>query len=189
MVLSTATIRGDSVTSADPAKTADELDKWAAGLEQKARQYTELRQRMDGASASESSSDGAVRVTVDANGVPTDIELSDRVRDLAPGRLSAEIMSCMRRAQARLRAQVEDIVAATVPADDEPARNIVAEYRQRFPDPAEEPDEPEPDGGARLGSIEDDGEDDEAAAPPPPRRSTVDRPADDDWDDESPLRG
>lgn len=181
--------------SADPAKAADELDKWAAGLEQKARQYTELRQRMDGTSASESSSDGAVRVTVDANGVPTDIELSERIRDLAPGRLSAEIMSCLRRAQARLRAQVEDLVAATVPADDEPARNIVADYRQRFPDPAEESDgsdgsdESESDGGGRLGSIEDDGEENGAAAQPPPHRSTVDHPADDDWDDESPLRG
>lgn len=165
----TGTGEGGFLINADPSKAADELDRWAAGLEQKARRYTELQRQLDQTTATASSSDGAVRVTVDANGVPTGIEFSERVRDLDPRRLSAEVMSCLGRAQAELRAQVEELVQDTELADDEPARNIVSQYRQRFPDPAEESATDEP--------------------PPRPRPSTPDRPGDDDWDDESPLRG
>lgn len=169
--------------SADPAKAADELDKWAAGLEQKARSYAQLQQRMDATSATESTPDGAIRVTVDVHGVPTAIDFSERALDLEPARLSAAVMGCLRRAQARMRAQVEELVAATVPADDEPARNIVSQYQQRFPDvdgdaaTARDADED------RIGVLEED----ESTPPRPPRRSSVDRPAD-DWDPGSPLR-
>lgn len=171
------------MVSADPTKAADELDKWATGLERKARAYTELQQRMGATSATESTSDGAIRVTVDSNGVPTDIAFSERARDLEPSRLSSEVMACMRRAQARMRAQVEDLVLATVPVDDEPARNIIAQYQQRFPDQDDETVGGVDDHGDRLGAIEDE----PAASPPRASRPT---PAEerDDWDDGSPLR-
>lgn len=171
--------------SSDPTKAAEELEKWAAGLEKKARGYTQLQQRLDETSVTAVARDGAIRVTVDANGVPTALDLSERARELPAGQLSAEIMGCMRQAQARLREQVKGLIADTVPADDEPARNMVAQYEQRFP-----------------GMVDDDGHDtgqddriaelpDEPVARPEPPRppSTTDRPGDDEWDDESPLRG
>jgi hypothetical protein len=122
------------VISSDPEKAAEDLEKWATGLEQRAARYTELQHRMDATSATESSSDGAVRVTVDANGVPTDLVLTERARGVEPTQLSAQILATMRRAQSRLRQQVLDLVRSTVPADDEPARNLVAQYEQRFPE-------------------------------------------------------
>ncbi|MPZ86247.1 MAG: YbaB/EbfC family DNA-binding protein [Actinophytocola sp.] len=170
--------------SSDPTKAAEELDKWAAGLEQRAQRYNELQQRLDETSATDSTQDGAIRVTVDSNGVLTQLELSERIRDLAPSQLSSEVMACMRRAQAKLRARVEDLIETTVPADDEPARNLVAQYQQRFPDLPDDSAGHEVDHGERLGAVED-----EPAPPPsarPTRRSTADH--DDDWDDESPLR-
>ncbi len=106
--------------SSDPTKAAEELEKWAAGLAKKARGYTQLQQRLDETSVTAVARDGAIRVTVDANGVPTQLDLSERARELPAGQLSAEIMGCMRQAQARLREQVKDLIAGTVPADDEP---------------------------------------------------------------------
>jgi hypothetical protein len=169
--------------SSDPAKAAEELEKWAAGLEKKAQGYTRLQERLDATSASAVGREGAIRVTVDANGVPTQLDLTERARELHSGQLAAEIMGCMRQAQARLREQVRGIVADTVPADDEPARNLVTQYEQRFP--GEVSDDHAEDDDMRIGELDDD-------QPPPeqpqPRQARNTR-NDDEWDDESPLRG
>lgn len=170
--------------SSDPAKAAEELEKWAAGLEKKARGYTQLQQRLDETSVTAVAREGAIRVTVDANGVPTELDLSERARELPAGQLSAEIMGCMRQAQARLREQVKGLIADTVPADDEPARNMVAQYEQRFPGMVD--DLPEDD-GHRLAELAD--EPVARAEPQGPPPSTTDTTGDDEWDDESPLRG
>lgn len=118
----------------DPTKAAEELEKWASGLEQRAQRYQDLQRQLDATSATESSPDGAIKVTVDSNGVPTELVLTERTRGMDPAQVSAQIMTCMKRAQARLRQQVQDLVRATVPAEDEPARNLVAQYEQRFPE-------------------------------------------------------
>ena len=168
--------------SSDPTKAAEELEKWAAGLEKKALGYNRLQQRLDETNVTAVGRDGAIRVTVDANGVPTQLDLSERARELPAGQLAAEIMGCMRQAQARLREQVRGLVADTVPADDEPARNLVAQYEQRFPGAVDE--EPDEDDG-RIGELADD-----PASPEEPRpRPARDTPDDDEWGDESPLRG
>jgi hypothetical protein len=86
----------------------------------------------------ETSADSAVRVTVDAQGVPTELTLTDRARGLDPARLSAELMSCLQRAQRTLTARVQDLVTGSVPDDaDDTAARIVASYRDRFPEPSD----------------------------------------------------
>lgn len=170
--------------SSDPAKAGEELEKWAAGLEKKARGYTQLQQRLDETSVTAATREGAIVVTVDSNGVPTQLELTERARELPAGQLAAEILGCMRQAQARLRERVRDLVADTVPADDDPARNLVAQYEQRFPGVVDEPQEEEDD---RLATLADEHEQQEEA--PPPQRPARDASDNDDgWDDESPLR-
>jgi len=54
---------------------------------------------------------------VDAQGVPTEMTLTDRARGADPARLSAELMTCLRRAQRTLAAQVQDLVTASVQDD------------------------------------------------------------------------
>ncbi|MGA9312843.1 MAG: YbaB/EbfC family nucleoid-associated protein, partial [Pseudonocardiaceae bacterium] len=87
----------------------------------------------------ETSADGMVRVSVDAQGVPTELTLTDRARAGDPARLSAELMTCLRRAHSTLAAQVQDLVTASVPdGHDDAAARIVASYRDRFPDISED---------------------------------------------------
>jgi DNA-binding protein YbaB len=172
------------VISSDPSQAAEELDRWAAGLERQARRYNDLQQQLDRTSVTESTQDGTIRVTVDSNGVPTRLEFSEGIRERPPRRLADEVMACMRRAQATLRDRVEELVHVTVAADDEPARNIVAQYQERFPDPIEDTAGFDPNAD-RIGTIEDDFP---PPSPRPARPSTEDPSADDDWTDESPLR-
>lgn len=127
--------------ASDPRKAAQDLEKWAGELEKRSARYTQLHQRMTALAVTETSTDGAVRVTVDGNGLPTELTVTERGRSVDPARLSAELMACLRRAQATLRAQVEEVTRETV-GDDGAGANIVAQYAQRFPDPEAEPSGP-----------------------------------------------
>ncbi|MGH3535265.1 MAG: YbaB/EbfC family nucleoid-associated protein [Pseudonocardiaceae bacterium] len=115
------------------------LIEWAEQLQRKAQTYRGLQDEMSQLVVTETSADGMVRVSVDAQGVPTELTLTDRARAGDPARLSAELMTCLRRAHSTLAAQVQDLVTASVPdSSDDAAAQIVASYRDRFPDIAED---------------------------------------------------
>ncbi|NLU84365.1 YbaB/EbfC family nucleoid-associated protein [Rhodococcus sp. HNM0569] len=125
--------------SADPGRAAQELDEWAKGLEEKARSFQTLHEQMNATTVTHTSRDGRVRVTVDGNGLPTDITLTDAARGTEPAALSAEIMQCLREARTQLRERVTSLVRGTV-GDDEAGNGIVSQYVARFPDPTEDSD-------------------------------------------------
>jgi YbaB/EbfC DNA-binding family protein len=125
-------------TGMDPGQAGQALVGWAEQLYRKAQIYRGLQHEMSQLTVTETSADSAVRVTVDAQGVPTELTLTDRARGLDPARLSAELMSCLQRAQCTLTARVQDLVTGSVPdtADDAAVR-IVTSYRDRFPEPSD----------------------------------------------------
>ncbi|WP_406273057.1 YbaB/EbfC family nucleoid-associated protein [Nocardia sp. NBC_00881] len=118
----------------DPSRAVEDFAQRAADFERQANRFQELQGRMTALVATESSSGGRVSVTVDGNGVPTAIDLSASTRGMDPAVVSAEIMSCLRRAQARLRAQVAEMVQDTV-GDDAAGAAIVERFAKQFPDP------------------------------------------------------
>ncbi|MQY20696.1 hypothetical protein NRB20_38040 [Nocardia sp. RB20] len=103
---------------------------WAEDLEQKAERYQDLHARMTGLSATASSE--LVSVSVDSDGVPTDLRLTDRARGADPATISAELMACMRRAQVSLRQQVTELVHDAV-GEDTAGEHIIGGYVRRFP--------------------------------------------------------
>ncbi|MBF6286418.1 YbaB/EbfC family nucleoid-associated protein [Nocardia cyriacigeorgica] len=127
----------------DPAGAADDLDRRAQILERKAQQYQALHSRMAALSVTETSDGGRVTVTVDGNGLPTDIRFSDGIRGIGPAALSAELMACLHRAQARLRREVAATVEEVV-GDDEAGARIIGQYAERFADEEAEPEPPAP---------------------------------------------
>ena len=164
------------MSAPDPMKFAEDLTRWAQGLEQKAQRYGDLQEQLDRTSVTAESPDGAVRVTVDSTGVPTELAITERGRGADPRALSAALMSTMHRAQAQLRERVSELTSATV-GDDGPGNDIVAQYRERFPDPVDEPAVEPPT--FDVGGIEDDTS--RRGEPRPPRR----RPTrEDDGDDD-----
>ncbi|HJT02792.1 MAG TPA: YbaB/EbfC family nucleoid-associated protein [Pseudonocardiaceae bacterium] len=124
----------------DPGQAGRALIRRADELQRKAEAYRGLHQEMSELTVTETSTDGMVRVSVDAQGVPTELTLTERARGMDPARLSAELMTCLRRAHSTLATQVQDLVAAsTVDSADSPAAQIVACYRDRFGDLGQRP--------------------------------------------------
>jgi|GEM_PF-6415767 len=183
--------------SSDPV---GDLEGWAAQLQQKASRYGQLQQALNELSVERTSQDGRVRMAVDSNGVPTDITLTERARGAAPAELTKVINSTLQAAQAELRSRVENLTSEIV-GDDAPANNIVAQYRDRFPDV-----EPSADAGPeemQIGAFEEHHGDEPSTEPSPSepshapgrqatsdeaepgrsprRRSNEDDPDGDDW--------
>ncbi|MGW6702931.1 YbaB/EbfC family nucleoid-associated protein [Nocardia sp. NPDC055049] len=117
----------------DPSRAAEELARFAADLEQKAQRYEELQGQMAMTSATASSAGGRVSVTVDSTGVPTAIGLGPATRSMDPDALSAEILSCMRKAQVTLRSEVADVMSRVV-GEDPAGESILDILAERFPD-------------------------------------------------------
>lgn len=128
----------------DPMAFANDLTEWAKNLERKAARYSELKGRLDAMSVTAQSPDGMARVTVDSNGVPTELTITERGRGADPAQLSHALTQTMRQAQAKLRDQVAQLTEATV-GDDAAGRDIVQNYRERFTEPVvDEPPAPGP---------------------------------------------
>jgi hypothetical protein len=160
----------------DPlSDTRNMIDNWERNAAEKAAKFQALADRVATVTITESVADGAVSATVGNNGLPTDIQMTDKVRTMAPAEIAANVMAAIRKAQARYPQALAEIAAETV-GDDPAARHIVATAEHNFPPP---PQEEAASGGTdnRIGAIEEDG----AAVPPrPPRRPA--RPDDDDGD-------
>ncbi len=161
-------------------KFAQDLTDWAKNLERKAAQYNELKGRLDAVSVSAQSPDGVARVTVDANGVPTELTITERGRGVDPAQLSHTLTQTLRQAQAKLREQVTQLTMATV-GDDAAGQDIVDNYRERFTEPVRE--EAPPAAGPRTMNLG--VRPDEPPAPPrtEPRPSRPRPNSDDDGHD------
>ncbi len=125
-----------AVSFEDPGQAADQLTNWAEDLQRKAQRYQGLHGRMAGLTVTETSDDNRVTVTVDNTGVPTDIRLAEQTRGMDPSAVAAELMSCLRKAQATLRREVTSMVQDTV-GDDDAGAAIINQYAERFPNPEE----------------------------------------------------
>ncbi|NHD18902.1 MULTISPECIES: YbaB/EbfC family nucleoid-associated protein [unclassified Actinopolyspora] len=117
----------------EPGQQAEELAEWARGLEEKAQRYGQLREQLGNTSITETSSDQAVRVTVDSNGVPTELTVTNNARRYSPEQITTRLNETMRRAHARLSEEVARLTESVV-GDDEAANNILRSYRERFPE-------------------------------------------------------
>ncbi|MEV0032839.1 YbaB/EbfC family nucleoid-associated protein [Nocardia sp. NPDC050793] len=113
--------------------TVEDMERYAADMERRAKRFEELQGRMAAVTATGSSPSGRVTVTVDNNGVPSAITLSAGARGADPSTLAAEIMSTMRSAQARLRTVVSDTVRNSV-GDDPVGAAIIQNFTERFPE-------------------------------------------------------
>jgi DNA-binding protein YbaB len=136
-------VNGDAEHWAPAIVTLDEeqfleIDSWLTNfqsrmqdVQQKAARLTE---GLAASSASKSSPDGAVTVTVGANGALLNLEFGRRVAEHAPPQLSALIMRTVRDAQ---RAASEKVGEALQEFGDDGA--IMAQYANFQPPPPEDP--------------------------------------------------
>lgn len=84
---------------------------WQRKVSDDARRYAELRDRVAGLSVTETSRNGLVKVTVSSSGALTGLEMPGSLAGVA-----ADVLECVRRAQARIPALLQDTAAETVGA-------------------------------------------------------------------------
>ncbi|MEV6447931.1 YbaB/EbfC family nucleoid-associated protein [Amycolatopsis sp. NPDC051716] len=169
----------------DPDETIRRMDDWAAGFAAKAERYQAAQEETERLRLTATSSDGAVSVTVGADGTVTDLTFSNKVKSFPLEELSRQILTTMRRAQSGIADRVAGVMAERLGDEDPETRGALLDsLRGRFPDP-DEPDEqppvppapvpPAPSGGA-------------AAVPPAPGTPPTPprRPATADDEDNNP---
>ncbi|ANZ40410.1 hypothetical protein BBK82_34725 [Lentzea guizhouensis] len=166
--------------------------EWEREVAENASRLQALRDRLSAQSVREVSRDGTVEVEVSTSGALTGLVLREgRQREPLPV-IAAQVMDCVRRAQARIPALVDQAMAETVGAHDPAARLILAETRKRFPEPEPEPEPQRPVGEARPRERFPEPGPQRPAEPrpartavPPPRSAPPARPSSvdgDDWD-------
>ncbi len=160
----------------DPDEMERRLSQWAQGFAAKAKQFHAMRTQVEKIAVTESSRDGAVRVTVDSRGMLTDLALTERIRDMSPPELTAQVMACLRRAQQQLAPLVRDAMQATVGGDEPVVEKVVSGYRERFREDLSTTPDPMVLG---LGAIEDDTA--QRYSPPPRRPPRAAPPEDEEY--------
>jgi DNA-binding protein YbaB len=150
----------------DPDEMQRRVSQWAQGFADKAAKVKVMRARVEQIQACASSPDGAVHVTVDARGVLTDLTFTDKIREMRPPELAAQVMACLRRAQQQLAPKVRETMQATVGDEQTLVDNVVSSYRERFGEEASPPSSAPDAGVLQLGAMD-----------PPPRPTSYRRPA------------
>jgi DNA-binding protein YbaB len=115
-----------------------EIDSWLSNFQSRMQEVQQkaakLTEGLAASSATKSSPDGAVTVTVGANGALLNLEFGRRVVEHAPPQLSALIMRTVREAQ---RGASEKVGEALQEFGDDGA--IMAQYANFQPPPPEDP--------------------------------------------------
>jgi DNA-binding protein YbaB len=174
---------GDPLSGAGAAAAA-RIDRLTAEAKAKAERYRAMQAQVGQVSATESSQDGLVTVTVDSAGNVTDLRITDKVREMSGEQVASAVLRTLRRAQSRLPEKLAAVMAETIGDDEQTMNTIVSNYRSKFPEP-EEPDEVLVD-ERRVGELED-GEEPPPVSAPPPQRPKHDN-EDEGWGDQSVFR-
>ncbi|MEU3766944.1 YbaB/EbfC family nucleoid-associated protein [Amycolatopsis keratiniphila] len=130
----------------DPDEAQRKMDRWAAGLEEKAQRYAAAQERTEQLRLSAASADGAVKITVGADGGVTDIEFGNKARTYPLEELSRAILQTMHQAQAGIAGRVAEVMQESLGDEDQETRALmIGTLRSRFPEiEEEEPPSPPP---------------------------------------------
>ncbi|GAB3298991.1 YbaB/EbfC family nucleoid-associated protein [Parasphingorhabdus pacifica] len=152
----------------EDANAAEQMVRqWQERAAEKAQKFDAMRSRVEQISVTESTRDGAVRVTVGFNGLLQGLQLSEAAANRPMAKLSTEIMRTVQLAQSKLPDLMQEAVADTVGTEDTAAQHVVSEARRNFPEAPEEDDADQ--GAAQTSGIQemDIGNEDDSASPPP----------------------
>jgi hypothetical protein len=104
------------------------VDDWQAKVEEQAARARELSNRVTGLTATASSSDGLVEVTVSSAGAPTGLYLDEATRRRPAADTAAQILATMRSAQKSLAERVAAVVDETVGRESAAGKAVIDSY-------------------------------------------------------------
>lgn len=107
------------------------VDEWQAGIEERAARTRELAQRLRALTATASSEDGLVTVTIGSSGDVTDLVLAEGIRERPAATTAKAVLATLDAARASLAAAATAVTGETVGADSETGKAVIASYEPR----------------------------------------------------------
>nr|WP_296068748.1 YbaB/EbfC family nucleoid-associated protein [uncultured Actinoplanes sp.] len=107
------------------------VDDRQAAVEARGAQARALSARLSGLTATATSEDGLVTVTVGSTGGLVRLELAEGIRGRPADQTARQIMATLRSAKSRLTAAVAEAIAETVGADSPTGRAVISSYTER----------------------------------------------------------
>ncbi len=130
----------------DPEAELSAIESMVTDWEQRGQErlarVKEVTDQVAGLSAT--ATEGAVTVTVGANGLPTDIRIDESAKDRPMAELSTSIMATLRKAQAQIPKLMEEVAKQAGMAGDSVVSHLLSTAEQSFPDPEPEPGQAAP---------------------------------------------
>jgi DNA-binding protein YbaB len=154
--------------SSDSEVAVNRIEPASAGMPDIARRAAEAKARLERVSATASSADGAVTVTVNTSGALQELTFGPRADELPRARLAASVVATAKRAQVQAAQQLTSVMAPVIGPDSDAMKFL----REQIPAPALPEEEPAP---PRWEFTETQRE-----TPPPPVRPARPRPDDDE---------
>jgi DNA-binding protein YbaB len=111
------------------------VDDWQSGIEEQAARARALSQRVSGLTATATSDDGLVEVTVGSSGALTGLRLDEAIRQRPAAQTAGQILAVTRAALARLTEQAAEAVAETVGEDSPTGQAVIDSYANRLRPP------------------------------------------------------
>ena len=110
----------------------ERIDEWERSMSRRAEQAQALAQQTAELTATARSRDGLVEVTIGPDGRVQRIDLDERTRQQAAAATARTIMETLTAANADLLKRFEEVAEATVGAESETGRMLVAGLRKRL---------------------------------------------------------
>jgi len=154
--------------SPDSEVAVNRIQPASAGMPDIARRAAEAKARLERVSATASSADGAVTVTVNTSGALQELTFGPRADELPRARLAQAVLAAAKRAQVDAAQQLTAIMAPVIGTDSDAMEFL----REQIPAPELPEEEPAP---PRWEFTETQRE-----TPPPPVRPARPRPDDDE---------
>lgn len=118
------------------------VHEWGNRVDDHVRRVTELNQQIESSRVTADSPNGEVRVTVDATGSLSDLELREAASRLDRRALAQLILSTSRKAQSLMAQQVSRLAEEAMGRGSATAGFISSTYTSKFPPPPDDEDTP-----------------------------------------------
>jgi len=135
----------DTEAFLDPDASREYLRSWKENVDRTAARAAAMREQMERLRVSARDGNDLAEVTIDAAGVLTDLELTDRIHRFAPDVVARAVLSALRAARAEAAGRAHEIAVETMGPDSLSARTVADRMREAL----ERPDQGRPEQGGR----------------------------------------
>ncbi|HEY8372664.1 MAG TPA: YbaB/EbfC family nucleoid-associated protein [Pseudonocardiaceae bacterium] len=116
----------------DPSAARERLAAWKERIDNLAANTRAMRDRLQEVRVTARDPNGLAEVTVDSTGALVDLQLTDRIRQVAPAVIARTIMATLADARNKLADRCQEIITDTMGSESPAARAIADSVERHF---------------------------------------------------------